>query len=135
MSWNERKTAQGALRQHFWLYLVGNLRADLQNAIPFVRAVHDPFGTLASMTSEDIIRKRTVQLRVREFAAADELTLDVRSGYETVSPAHTGAQQRVAAPRVSALELPTAGARLDRRRKGRTAPGTAGTGPARRAPR
>ena len=43
MSWNEWKTAKGILRDRFWLYLVGNLRADLQNAAPFVRAVHDPF--------------------------------------------------------------------------------------------
>ena len=80
MSWNEWKTAQGALRSHFWLYLVGNLRADLQNAAPFVRAVQDPFGTLASTKFEDTIRKRTVQLRVREFAAADQLTLELRKG-------------------------------------------------------
>ncbi len=78
MSWNEWKSAKGTLRDRFWLYLVGNLRADLQNAAPFVRAVQDPFGTLASSEAEDIIRKRTVQLRVREFAAADQLTLEVR---------------------------------------------------------
>lgn len=78
MSWNEWKTAQGPLRGHFWLYLVGNLRADLQNAPPFLRAVQDPFGTLASSTYDDTIRKRTVQLRVREFAAADQLTLELR---------------------------------------------------------
>lgn len=79
MSWNEWKTAHGALQHHFWLYLVGNLRADLQNAAPFVRAVQDPFGTLASSEHEDTIRKRTVQLRVREFAAADQLTLELRA--------------------------------------------------------
>jgi hypothetical protein len=78
MSWNEWKTAQGRLRSHFWLYLVGNLRADLQNTVPFVRTVQDPFGTLASSKNEDIIRRRTVQLRVREFAAADQLTLELR---------------------------------------------------------
>ncbi|MBK6763160.1 MAG: DUF3883 domain-containing protein [Micrococcales bacterium] len=79
MSWNEWKTAGGPMRDHFWLYLVGNLRADLQNAAPFVRAVRDPIGTLASSKAEDVIRKRTIQLRVREFAAADELKLSVRS--------------------------------------------------------
>lgn len=78
MSWNEWKTASGGLRRRFWLYLVGNLRADLRNAAPFVRAVQDPFGTLAASESEDTIRKRTVQLRVREFRAADELTLGLR---------------------------------------------------------
>jgi hypothetical protein len=85
MSWNEWKTAGGELRSHFWLYLVGNLRADLENAPPFVRAVQDPFGTLASSKSEDVIRKRTVQLRVREFAAADQLTLELR--HEEDAPA------------------------------------------------
>jgi len=79
MSWNEWKTAQGILRSHFWLYLVGNLRADLPNTAPFVRAVHDPFGTLESATHEDTIRKRSIQLRVREFAAADQLTLTIRA--------------------------------------------------------
>jgi hypothetical protein len=83
MSWNEWKSAQGPLRSHFWLYLVGNLRADLHNARPFVRAVQDPFGTLASSMYEDSIRKRSVQLRVREFAAADQLTLELRSGDST----------------------------------------------------
>lgn len=78
MSWNEWKSAKGTLRDRFWLYLVGNLRADLHNSAPFVRAVRDPFGTLASSEAEDIIRRRTVQLRVREFAAADQLTLEVR---------------------------------------------------------
>lgn len=78
MTWNEWKTAGGPMRDRFWLYLVGNLRADLQNADPFVRAVRDPIGTLASTKAEDMIRKRTIQLRVREFAAADELKLSVR---------------------------------------------------------
>lgn len=78
MSWNEWKTAGGDQRSHFWLYLVGNLRADLKNAPPFVRVVRDPFGTVASSKLEDVVRKRTVQLRVREFAAADQLTLELR---------------------------------------------------------
>ncbi len=78
MSWNEWKTAGSSVRQRFWLYLVGNLRSDLQNAPPFVRAVHDPFGTLASSTTVDAIRKKTVQLRIREFVAADELKLALR---------------------------------------------------------
>ncbi|ORW24044.1 hypothetical protein AWC18_03690 [Mycolicibacter nonchromogenicus] len=77
MSWNEWKTA-GSLRHRFWLYLVGNLRADVDNA-PFVRAVQDPFGTLASSTQDDTIRKRTVLLRVHEFEAADQLTLTVHT--------------------------------------------------------
>jgi hypothetical protein len=77
MSWNEWKTA-GSLHHKFWLYLVGNLRADVNNK-PFVRAVQDPFGTLESSTQDDTIRKRTVLLKVREFEAADQLTLTVRT--------------------------------------------------------
>jgi hypothetical protein len=78
MSWNEWKTARGGLRSRFWLYLVGNLRSDVRGGVPFVRAVQDPFGTLTGSTVEDSIRKRTVQLRVREFAAADEMILQLR---------------------------------------------------------
>ena len=77
MSWNEWKTASGDLRDKFWLYLVGNLRSDLQDASPFVRAVHDPFGTLESSAGDTQVHKRVIQLRVREFAAADQLTLGV----------------------------------------------------------
>jgi len=90
MSWNEWKSAKGTLRDRFWLYLVGNLRADLQNAAPFVRAVRDPFGTLASSEAEDVIRKRTVQLRVREFAAADQLTLQIRQAGPTSAAGESG---------------------------------------------
>ena len=78
MSWNEWKTAAGSVRNSFWLYLVGNLRSDLQNAVPFARAVQYPFGALRSSQVEDVIRKKSIQLRVREFAAADELRLSLR---------------------------------------------------------
>lgn len=77
MSWNEWKTAQGPLQHLFWLYLVGNLRADLHGVAPFIRAVRDPFATLASSDHEDTIRKRTIQLRIREFAAADQMELGI----------------------------------------------------------
>ncbi|OZB89282.1 MAG: hypothetical protein B7X41_03660 [Microbacterium sp. 14-71-5] len=77
MSWNEWKTAQGPLQHLFWLYLVGNLRADLHGAVPFIRAIRDPFATLASSDHEDTIRKRTIQLRIREFETADQMELGV----------------------------------------------------------
>jgi hypothetical protein len=85
MSWNEWKTARNnRVSRHFWLYLVGNLRSDLTQP-PFVRAIHDPFGTLASdeITSER--RERAVQLRVREFLQAEYLVLDV-TGPESDPP-------------------------------------------------
>lgn len=78
MSWNEWKTARASdVRNAFWLYLVGNLRADLPHATPYVRAIHDPFGTLvADEVSEQQLR-RAVQLRVREFEQAEHLDLGV----------------------------------------------------------
>lgn len=79
MSWNEWKIAGGRLRGKFWLYLVGKPTCRPQNAAPFIRAVRDPFGTLAASEQEDTIRQHTVRLRVREFAAADQLTLKVRA--------------------------------------------------------
>jgi len=45
--------------------------ARIAHALPFVRAIRDPFGTLAASTAEDVIRRRSVQLRIREFTAAD----------------------------------------------------------------
>ncbi|MDP3984781.1 MAG: DUF3883 domain-containing protein, partial [Acidimicrobiia bacterium] len=78
MTWNEWKSAgTSRVRQHFWLYLVGNLRADLSNA-PFVRAIRDPFGVLASRTVSEATTRTAVQLRVREFESAEELQLEVR---------------------------------------------------------
>jgi hypothetical protein len=78
MSWNEWKSAQASeIRPKFWLYLVGNLRADLGHARPFVRAVNDPFGTLVSRQFEDVRVSRAVQLRVREFTQAEQLELEV----------------------------------------------------------
>lgn len=66
MSWNEWKSARANdLRERFWLYLVGNLRADLAHATPFLRS--DPFGSLFGKTLSDVSVRRVVQLRVREF--------------------------------------------------------------------
>jgi hypothetical protein len=78
MSWNEWKTAKSSeMRSRFWLYLVGNLRADLPHALPYVRAIHDPFGTLAATEVSDHQVRRAVQLRVREFKHAEHLDLGV----------------------------------------------------------
>jgi hypothetical protein len=80
MSWNEWKSARSnVLRERFWLYLAGNLRADLPKATPFLRAIRDPFGTLLAETVEDVAVRRAVQLRVREFGVAEELQLGVRA--------------------------------------------------------
>ena len=78
MSWNEWKSAsRNDLSAKFWLYLVGNLRSDLPNASPFVRAINDPFGSLVSETVEDRQLRRAVQLRVREFKTAEHFDLTV----------------------------------------------------------
>jgi hypothetical protein len=78
MSWNEWKTARASnMRKCFWLYLVGNLRSDLPHAAPFVRAISDPFGSLAADEVEEHQLHRAVQLRVREFTEAEHLDLGV----------------------------------------------------------
>ena len=78
MTWNEWKSASRSdLRARFWLYLVGNLRADLNHASPYVRAINDPFGSLVGETVENQQVKRAVQLRVREFTTAEHLDLTV----------------------------------------------------------
>ncbi len=78
MSWNEWKSASHSdLRPMFWLYLAGNLRADLANSPPYLRAIWDPFGSLVGETVEDRQVRRAVQLRVREFTTAEHLDLTV----------------------------------------------------------
>lgn len=80
MTGNEWKTARpSALRQRFWPYLAGNLRADLPHAVAFLRAIRDPFGSLLATTVEDVAVRRAVQRRVREFSVAEELEVGVRS--------------------------------------------------------
>ena len=78
MTWNEWKSARNnKVRDKYWLYLVGNLRADLP-APPYLRAIKDPFGSLISQQVSEERLARAVQLRVREFAQAEHLYL-VRS--------------------------------------------------------
>lgn len=81
MSWNEWKTARASdSREAFWLYLVGNLRADLPHAQPYVRAIRDPFGTLVADEISEQHLRRAVQLRVRGFELAEHLDLGVAPG-------------------------------------------------------
>jgi len=87
MSWNEWKTARASdLREHFWLYLAGNLRADLPHAKPFLRAIRDPFGSLLGTAQDDVIVRRAVQLRVREFGQAEDFPLGVIEHDTTPKP-------------------------------------------------
>ena len=79
MSWNEWKSARADdLRSRFWLYLVGNLRADIP-APPFVRAIRDPFGSLMSEEVSETATRRAVQLLVRQFEEAEQLVLGPRT--------------------------------------------------------
>ena len=79
MSWNEWKAARnGELRRLFYLYLVGNLRSDLGDAVPFIRAVHDPFATIWAEEVEQTSTTRRIQLNVTQFKAAEQLELEVR---------------------------------------------------------
>jgi hypothetical protein len=79
MTWNEWKTARASeIRDRFYLYLVGNLRTDLVEAPPFLRAIHDPFASLWGREVEEASARRSLQLNVLEFETAEELTLGVR---------------------------------------------------------
>jgi len=85
----QHKTARASnLREVFWLYLVGNLRADLPHAAPYVRAIHDPFGTLVADEVSEKHLRRAVQLRVREFEHAEHLDLGVAPASSTPSNRH-----------------------------------------------
>ena len=79
MSWNEWKSAQnGDLRSLYYLYLVGNLRSDLGDAVPFIRTVHDPFAAIWAEEIHENSRSRKIQLHVSQFTAAEHLDLGVR---------------------------------------------------------
>jgi len=79
MSWNEWKTAGHAdLRARFYLYLVGNLRADIDTA-PFIRTICDPFGELLATEQTNRTLRRSVQLDVTAFRQAEFQELVVRA--------------------------------------------------------
>ena len=79
MSWNEWKSARNSeLRKFFYLYLVGNLRSDLGDAMPFIRAVHDPFATIWAQEIQQDATSRKIQLNLSHFKTAEQLELQVR---------------------------------------------------------
>jgi hypothetical protein len=78
MTWNEWKAAQeSALRPYFYLYLVGQLRSDVPDCAPFIRAVHDPFASLIAEMLEHRATTKKVQLDVGSFATAEHLDLAI----------------------------------------------------------
>ena len=77
-TWNEWKSAgHHALREKFFLYLVGNLRSDLRGQRPFVRTVQDPFGQLRAEVKLHTKVERKIQLAVSRFREAEEEVLDI----------------------------------------------------------
>ena len=97
MSWNEWKSARNStLRELFYLYLVGNLRSDLGDAVPFIRAVHDPFETIWAEEVQESSLSRRIQLRVTQFKAAEHLDLGVRRSHRESGSAPPDAGQTFA---------------------------------------
>jgi hypothetical protein len=79
MTWNEWKTAaSSALRSHFHLYLVGNLRSDLNGSKPYIRTIKNPFEQLISEIQVNRNVSRKVQLAVTLFKEAEHLELTVQ---------------------------------------------------------
>lgn len=79
MTWNEWKTARNSdLRRLFYLYLVGNLRSDLEDAVPFIKMIRDPFESVWAEEQHHQATSRKVQLNVGLFTQAELLSLGVR---------------------------------------------------------
>jgi hypothetical protein len=79
MTWNEWKTARKSdLRPLFYLYLVGNLRSDLDDAVPFIKMIRDPFESVWAEEQHHQATSRKVQLNVGLFTQAEMLKLGVR---------------------------------------------------------
>lgn len=79
MSWNEWKTATASIiRERFYLYLVGNLRADIPGSIPFVRAYRNPFEQLQASVATSRALQRRVHLSTTDFCEAEYLDLGVQ---------------------------------------------------------
>jgi len=86
MTWNEWKTAaSSSLRGRFYLYLVGNLRSDLDDSTPFVRTIKNPFEQLIAEIQVNRAVSRKVQLAVHLFKEAEHLELSVRSHFEDIT--------------------------------------------------
>ena len=83
MSWNEWKSAgSNTLGQHYYLYLVGNLRSDIDGAVPFVRTIRNPFEQLRADIRADRTVTRKVQLALHYFDEAEHLNLTVSRSNE-----------------------------------------------------
>ncbi len=89
MTWNEWKTAtSSALRDRFYLYLVGNLRSDIDGNGPYIRTIRNPFEQLIADVHVNRNFSRKVQLAVHYFREAEHLELSIRDGSESIT--HSG---------------------------------------------
>lgn len=76
MTWNEWKTAaQSTLARVFWLYLIGNLRADLHGVSPYLQMVKDPFRNIRARAATEVSVKRKVDVYTAHFSEARRLEL------------------------------------------------------------
>jgi hypothetical protein len=79
MTWNEWKSARSStLRDNFYLYLVGNLRSDLNGSKPYIRTIRNPFGQLFVEVQVNRKVDRSVHLDVYNFKEAEHLELSIR---------------------------------------------------------
>ena len=87
MSWNEWKSARAStLRRFFYLYLVGNLRSDLGDTVPFIRTVHDTLSGLSGpRRSPKPPRPERSSYTSLHFKEAEHLNLGVRKAEESAA--------------------------------------------------
>jgi hypothetical protein len=79
MTWNEWKTAENdVLATKYWLYLIGNLRSDLNNSQPFLQMVHDPFARIRAVAVTEHSLKRKIQIHTGQFEEAEIVELTVK---------------------------------------------------------
>jgi len=69
ISWNQWKAASGSLRNHFYLYLVRNVRKGKSGEAELLEVPH-PFWTLTKKTREQ--RNLQVQFNLRDFDSENE---------------------------------------------------------------
>lgn len=69
ISWNQWKAASGSLRNHFYLYLVRNVRKGKSGEAELLEVPH-PFWTLTKKTREQ--RNLQVQFNLRDFNSESE---------------------------------------------------------------
>lgn len=80
MTWNEWKTAEnGILAARYWLYLIGNLRSDLNGSKPFLQMIHNPFARIRAVAVTEQSLKRKIQIHTGQFEEAEIIDLNARN--------------------------------------------------------